>query len=137
VHCGAGKWCNTSGGDGSRCENVVSAGQTLPGNTTCTPELAQRACESKVCSASNNQCVECTVDSDCKTTGQVCSSFVCKAATMPPADVFSFAGGGFGCSCNLGSHAASSASSFGAAACLALLALRTWRRRRQDRGSAN
>ncbi len=137
AQCGAGKWCNTNSGDGAKCENILTNGQPLPGTTVCTPELAQRACESQACNPSNNQCVECAVDSDCDTVGQVCSNFVCKAAPMPPADVFSFAGGGFGCSCNVGSHTSSSASTLAIAACLALLAARTLRRRRQDRVSAN
>ena len=135
--CGSGMWCNLTGVEGAACEPVVMTGQPLPGTTTCTPDIAQRACQSKACNPTNNQCVECAVDSDCTTTGQVCTNYACTTPPAPPADTFSFAGGGFGCGCTVGGSNHSSASTFGLAACVALLAARAARRRRQDRASAN
>lgn len=133
AHCSSGNWCNLNAGEGSACQSVLTNGQPLPNGTQCTTEIAQRACQSQVCNPANNQCVECVVNSDCTTSGQICTNFACVTPPSPPAETLTFAGGGFGCSCNVGPGATSSASTFGIAACMALLAVRTIRRRRQDR----
>lgn len=133
AQCGAGHWCSGGNGtSGGSCKPLLMNGEPLPGSMQCTTELAQRVCASQLCSGTNNQCVECTVNADCKTAGKSCTNFACVDGT-PDSTMFSFAGGGFGFACNVSTAATGNAGALGFLASAGLLAALTLRRRRQGR----